>query len=126
MLQRIAGAGALALTRRPRPDALVGAHVSAAALRARVGSSYTLPPSATSRGESSSSLPSFRYRIESLPISAAASLSATSTPLATARGADASLVALAERLDAPIVITLDRRHFAAIKPRHGEAFEVTP
>jgi hypothetical protein len=32
-------------------------------------------------------------------------------------GTDASVVALAERLGAQIVITLDRRHFSAIRPR---------
>jgi hypothetical protein len=36
------------------------------------------------------------------------------------------LVALAERLQAPVVITLDRRHFAAIRPRHLGAFELLP
>lgn len=41
-------------------------------------------------------------------------------------GTDASVVALAERLGAPIVITLDRRHFQAIRPRHREAFELLP
>jgi uncharacterized protein len=41
-------------------------------------------------------------------------------------GTDASVVAIAERLDAPIVITLDRRHFAAVRPRHREAFELLP
>ncbi len=41
-------------------------------------------------------------------------------------GTDASVVALAERLDAPIVITLDRRHFQAVRPRHCEAFELLP
>ncbi len=41
-------------------------------------------------------------------------------------GTDASVVALAERLDAPIIVTLDRRHFAAIAPRHREAFELVP
>jgi uncharacterized protein len=41
-------------------------------------------------------------------------------------GTDASVVALAERLDAPIVITLDRRHFQAVRPRHREAFELLP
>ena len=40
--------------------------------------------------------------------------------------ADASVVALAERLDAPVVITLDRRHFAAVVPRHLPAFELLP
>jgi predicted nucleic acid-binding protein len=41
-------------------------------------------------------------------------------------GTDASVVALAERLKAPIVITLDRRHFAAVRPSHREAFELLP
>jgi predicted nucleic acid-binding protein len=41
-------------------------------------------------------------------------------------GTDASVVALAERLDAPIVVTLDRRHFAALTPRHRPAFELLP
>jgi hypothetical protein len=41
-------------------------------------------------------------------------------------GTDASVIALAERTTAEIVITLDRRHFAAIKPRHREAFHLLP
>jgi predicted nucleic acid-binding protein len=41
-------------------------------------------------------------------------------------GTDASVVALAERLRAPIILTLDRRHFGAITPRHCEAFELLP
>ncbi len=41
-------------------------------------------------------------------------------------GTDASVVALAERLGAHIIITLDRRHFGAIKPRHVDAFELLP
>ncbi len=41
-------------------------------------------------------------------------------------GTDASVIALAERLDAPIVVTLDRRHFGAVKPRHRETFELLP
>lgn len=41
-------------------------------------------------------------------------------------GTDASVVALAERLDASIVVTLDRRHFAAVRPRHRETFELLP
>ena len=41
-------------------------------------------------------------------------------------GTDASVVALAERLETDIVITLDRRHFAAIKPRHCPAFRLLP
>lgn len=41
-------------------------------------------------------------------------------------GTDASVVALAERLGAQVIVTLDRRHFAAVKPRHCEAFELLP
>jgi predicted nucleic acid-binding protein len=41
-------------------------------------------------------------------------------------GTDASVVALAERLNASIIMTLDRRHFTAIAPRHREAFELMP
>lgn len=41
-------------------------------------------------------------------------------------GTDASVIALAERVDAPTVVTLDRRHFGAVKPRHREAFELLP
>jgi hypothetical protein len=37
-----------------------------------------------------------------------------------------SVIALAERLDAPIVITVDNRHFAAVRPHHREAFELLP
>ena len=39
---------------------------------------------------------------------------------------DASVIALAERLEAPIVVTLDHRHFATVRPRHREAFELLP
>jgi predicted nucleic acid-binding protein len=41
-------------------------------------------------------------------------------------GTDASVVALAERLEASVVITLDRRHFAAVQPRHRPAFDLLP
>lgn len=41
-------------------------------------------------------------------------------------GTDASVVALAERTGAEIVITLDRRHFAAVQPSHREAFQLLP
>lgn len=41
-------------------------------------------------------------------------------------GTDASVVALAERLDAPVVVTLDHRHFGAVRPRHRETFELLP
>jgi predicted nucleic acid-binding protein len=41
-------------------------------------------------------------------------------------GTDASVIALAERLDAGTVVTLDRRHFAAVRPRHLETFELLP
>jgi predicted nucleic acid-binding protein len=41
-------------------------------------------------------------------------------------GTDASVVALAERLEATVVVTLDRRHFGAVRPRHCDAFELLP
>ena len=41
-------------------------------------------------------------------------------------GTDASVIALAERLSARIVVTLDRRHFGAVRPAHTEAFELLP
>jgi uncharacterized protein len=39
---------------------------------------------------------------------------------------DASVVALAERLQTPYVITLDRRHFHAVRPTHCEALQLLP
>ena len=41
-------------------------------------------------------------------------------------GADASVVALAEKLDIDTILTLDRRHFAAVRPRHCTAFTLLP
>ncbi len=41
-------------------------------------------------------------------------------------GVDASVVALAERLDTPLVLTLDRRHFAAVRPNHCDSLELLP
>jgi hypothetical protein len=40
--------------------------------------------------------------------------------------ADASLVALAERLRVFKVFTLDRRGFGVFRPRHAESFEILP
>jgi predicted nucleic acid-binding protein len=40
--------------------------------------------------------------------------------------ADASVVALAERLGTDTVLTIDRRHFGAIRPRHCPAFRLLP
>lgn len=39
---------------------------------------------------------------------------------------DASVVALAERLSEPKVVTLDQRHFRAVRPLHVEALELRP
>ena len=39
---------------------------------------------------------------------------------------DATVVALAERLDEPKVATLDQRHFRAVRPRHLPAFTLLP
>jgi predicted nucleic acid-binding protein len=41
-------------------------------------------------------------------------------------GTDASVIALAERLRTPVVITLDRRHFRAVRPRHCDALTLLP
>ncbi|HXB64970.1 MAG TPA: PIN domain-containing protein [Solirubrobacteraceae bacterium] len=41
-------------------------------------------------------------------------------------GTDASVIALAERLDVSTIVTLDRRHFAAVTPRHCPSFELIP
>jgi predicted nucleic acid-binding protein len=41
-------------------------------------------------------------------------------------GTDASAIALAERTGAATIVTLDRRHFGAVKPRHLDAFELLP
>lgn len=41
-------------------------------------------------------------------------------------GTDASLVAVAERLGATRIATLDRRHFTVVRPRHIETFDLSP
>jgi predicted nucleic acid-binding protein len=41
-------------------------------------------------------------------------------------GTDASVIALGERLDATVIVTLDRRHFSAVAPQHRKAFELLP
>ncbi|MEX2555215.1 MAG: PIN domain-containing protein [Actinomycetota bacterium] len=41
-------------------------------------------------------------------------------------GTDASLIAIAERLTATQIATLDRRHFGTVRPRHAAAFELVP
>lgn len=39
---------------------------------------------------------------------------------------DASVVAAAERLGVATVATMDRRHFAVVKPRHCRTFDIVP
>jgi predicted nucleic acid-binding protein len=39
---------------------------------------------------------------------------------------DASVIAVAERLGATTVLTIDRRHFSVVRPRHIEAFTLLP
>jgi predicted nucleic acid-binding protein len=41
-------------------------------------------------------------------------------------GTDASVVVLAERLNTDLIITLDRRHFSAMRPRHVPSFRLLP
>ena len=39
---------------------------------------------------------------------------------------DASIVAVAERLEARTVLTTDRKHFGTVRPRHLRGFELAP
>jgi predicted nucleic acid-binding protein len=39
---------------------------------------------------------------------------------------DASVIAVAERLRLRTIATTDRRHFAGIRPKHVQAFELVP
>ena len=39
---------------------------------------------------------------------------------------DASVIAIAERLDLNEIATLDRRHFTVVRPRHVDAFTLLP
>ena len=39
---------------------------------------------------------------------------------------DASVVAMAERLGVTTIISLDRRHLSAVRPRHATAFTLLP
>ena len=41
-------------------------------------------------------------------------------------GTDASVVALVERLNSGLLITLDRRHFTAVRLRHVPSFRILP
>jgi predicted nucleic acid-binding protein len=41
-------------------------------------------------------------------------------------GVDASIVVLAERLEVETLVTLDGRHFRAVRPRHRKAFRLLP
>ncbi|MGH3821475.1 MAG: type II toxin-antitoxin system VapC family toxin [Pseudonocardiaceae bacterium] len=41
-------------------------------------------------------------------------------------GVDASVIAIAERLNAADIATLDRRHFFVVRPRHMQAFTLHP
>lgn len=41
-------------------------------------------------------------------------------------GTDASVAVLADRLDTDLIITLDRRHFAAIESSSGQPYRILP
>lgn len=41
-------------------------------------------------------------------------------------GTDASVIALKERIGTDLVLTLDRRHFATVRPRHVPALRLLP
>jgi predicted nucleic acid-binding protein len=49
----------------------------------------------------------------------------SSTP-ALGGGTDASIVAIAERLEVAQIATMDRRHFGVVRPRHVDAFTLLP
>lgn len=40
--------------------------------------------------------------------------------------ADASVIAVAERLNVTRIATIDHRHFRVVRPRHCDAFEFLP
>ncbi len=42
------------------------------------------------------------------------------------RAVDASIIAIAERLNLTDVATLDRRHFTAVRPRHAKPSTFSP
>jgi hypothetical protein len=39
---------------------------------------------------------------------------------------DTTVIAIAERLKVPVIATTDRRHFAAVRPKHRERFLLVP
>lgn len=41
-------------------------------------------------------------------------------------GTDASVIALAERLGTPTIVTLDRRHFSAVRSKHCDGLTLLP
>jgi uncharacterized protein len=41
-------------------------------------------------------------------------------------GSDASVIAIAERRSITTILTTDRRHFAAVRPKHIETFNLLP
>ena len=41
-------------------------------------------------------------------------------------GADAAVIALAERMDARAILTLDRRHFSVARPGNGAEIVLPP
>jgi len=68
------------------------------------------------------------YSLESLLLTDVARAAAlvekyADLPLGTA---DACVIALAERLGATRIATLDQRHFSVVRPRHIRAFELLP
>jgi hypothetical protein len=58
--------------------------------------------------------------------STAQSKSSTPSSRADVSALARPIVALAERLDTDLAVTLDHRHFAAIEPAHRAAFRLAP
>ena len=54
------------------------------------------------------------------------SSSSSSTTTCRSSLVDASVVAIAERLEQDTIATLDRRHFSVVRPLHVDAFTLVP
>jgi uncharacterized protein len=64
-----------------------------------------------------------RREIKNYQVKALINLRYVALPLGTT---DATVVAIAERLGATEVATLDRRHFTVVRPAHANAFTLLP
>ena len=85
----------------------LGSHAEAAFLRSFVEGTFTL------------------VNVTTADASRMAELVETSQDLSLG-SVDASVVAVAERLEVTVIATLDRRHFGVVRPNHVPAFTIIP